>query len=148
MKEISHHPRLTLVEAAYCEGKFNYRVLFGTPEMIKVQKQRDYERVYNYFAPGQIFALDLWRCNDYGTTEWAVYVLQAARPREIIVPVPQVTPGAKVLLEAHGKSQAQAALKELAEIQNRVDPTTLPAGRYLLTDFRLKVDTRNRGPVV
>ena len=73
----------------------------------------------------------------------------AANSREIIiVTVPQVTPGAKVLLEAHGKRQAQAALKELAEIQNRVDPTTLPAARYLLTDFRLKVDTRNRGQVV
>lgn len=142
------HSRLTLVESAFCAGKFNYRVLFGTPKMIKSQDRQDYKRVYHYFAPGQIFALDLWRCNEYGTTEWEVYILQAARPQEIIVPVPQVSPGAKVLLEAHGKRQAQAALKELAEIQKRVDPSTLPAGRYLLTDFRLKADTRNRRQTV
>jgi hypothetical protein len=133
---------LTKVETASCPSQYNYRILFGKPQKIAIHNTGETDAACAYFNPGQIFALDLWRCNEYGTIEWAVYVLQAARPGEIIVRVPQVTPGAKVLLEAHGKHRAQAALRELDELQKRIDPTTLPPGRFLLTDFRLKADTR------
>jgi len=134
----------TQVEIASYPEQFNYRILFGTPKKITHRSPGENKLSHAYFEPGQIFALDLWHSNEYGTTEWAVYVLQAARPNELIVQVPQVKPGAKVLLEAHGRQQAKAALKELADIQKRVDPTTLPPARFFLTDFRLKAETRNR----
>jgi hypothetical protein len=146
MKATMPDSEFTEVATGSCPRQYNYRILFGKPRKIAIQNIGQDESSWAFFSAGQIFALDLWRCNRYGTIEWAVYVLQSARPGEVIVPVPQVTPGAKVLLEAHGKKQAQAALKELAEIQARIDPTTLPAARFLLTDFRLKAATRCRRP--
>ena len=124
----------------------NFRILFGSPykKTLASSKEPPIHIEDWFFIPGSIFCLDLFTRNQYGSTEWAVYVLQAAYPGETIVPVPQVTPGAKILLEAHGKKQVQAAIKELAEIQERVDPATLPPGRFLLTDFRLKADARTR----
>ena len=140
------YPAFTSVTVQQIEGHSNFRIIFGdahkkTP--INSQNESTPQHLW-FFKPGSIFCLDLFKKNQYGTTEWAVYVLQAAFPGETIVPVPQVNPGAKVLLEAHGKKRAQAALRELAEIQKRVDPTTLSPGRFLLTDFRLKADTRTR----
>jgi hypothetical protein len=131
---------LTQASLVFIEGKLNYRLLFGHPLKI-VDKEFEYGRTTRriaYFRPGDIFALDIWERNEYGTTLWAVYVLQAAAPGEIALPVPQVKPAAKILLEACGKEKAQRALKLLEEIQERIDPTTLPPNRYLLTDFRLK----------
>lgn len=137
---------LTSVTVQQIEGHSNFRVIFGDPHSKTPINSPSESKPKNlwFFKPGSIFCLDLFKRNQYGTTEWAVYVLQAAFPGETIVPVPQVNPGAKVLLEAHGKKRAQTALRELAEIQKRVDPTTLSPGRFLLTDFRLKADTRTR----
>jgi len=131
---------LTVVEEIYIERSKNYRLLFGKP-LRSVTKQFEYGKItrkFHYFPPGSVFALDLWDCNDHGTTQWAVYVLEAALPGELAWTVPQVSPGAKVLLEAHGRKDAQAALRELRVLEQRLDPTTLPANYFLLTDFRLK----------
>ena len=132
----------TRVELIYEEGVRNYRLLFGKPLRI-INKETIYgvrTKKIAFFKPGDIFALDLWECGYYGTNSWAVYVLQAAAIGETAHPVPQVFPAAKILLEACGKSQAQKAIRELREIQDRVDPTTLPPARFLLTDFRIKAD--------
>lgn len=136
----------TKVQIKKIDNLCNFRVIFGSPfqKTVAIPKEPQIYTEDWLFNPGSIFCLDLFKRNQYGTTEWAVYVLQAAHPGETIVPIPQVNPGAKVLLNAHGKKRAQAALKELAEIQKRVDPTTLSPERFLLTDFRLKADTRNR----
>ncbi len=137
---------LTEVETLYVEGKLNYRLLFGHPVKV-VEKEFTYaERTRRavYFCPGDIFAIDLWQRNDYGTSAWAVYVLQAAAPGEIAFPVPQVKPAVKVLLEAVGVERARQALQLIAEIEERTDPTTLPPSRFLLTDFRLKACWRQR----
>jgi hypothetical protein len=144
----SSHPQdhaLTRVELIYEEGVRNYRLLFGKPVRI-VNKEMIFgvrTKKMVFFKPGDIFALDLWERCEYGTKSWAVYVLQAATVGEIAYPVPQVFPAAKILLEACGKSRAQKAIRELREIQDRVDPTTLPAARFLLTDFRIKADRRH-----
>jgi len=139
----------TQVEILYQEGKLNYRLLFGHPRKL-VEKEFVYGRITRkeaFFEPGDIFALDLWQRNQYGTTAWAVYVLQATVPGEkSAVKIPQVEPGARVLLEAHGQSRAKLALALLKEIEDRTDPATLPAIRFLLADLRLKAmkPTRER----
>ena len=137
----------TEVEILYREGRLNYRLLFGHPVKV-VEKEFIYGRITRkqaFFRPGDIFALDLWERNSYGTTGWAVYVLQAIAPGELdAVKIPQVKPAVKVLLEAHGKSRARRALEYLREIQNRTDPATLPPARFLLTDFRLKASMPTR----
>lgn len=137
---------LTSVNLHSIQDRRNYRIVFGHPSLIVNDPAGTEAESWSvwFFDPSNIFCLDLFDRDLYGSTHWSVYVLQAARPGETITPVPQVTPGAKVLLEAHGKKRAQEALRELKEIQERVDPTTLPPGRFLLTDFRLKADTRTR----
>jgi hypothetical protein len=133
-------PFLTRVETLFLEGRCNYRLIFGHPLKV-VQQEFEFNRItrkHAFFKPGDIFALDLWDRNAYGTTKWAVYVLQAAGPDEASVPVPQVEPAAKVLVEAVGKEHAQVALRVLKEIEERTDPTTLSPNRFLLTDFRIK----------
>lgn len=138
--------RLTQVELVYEQGVRNYRLLFGRPFKV-ITQERTYGRMTKQlalFKPGDVFALDLWDCGEYGTKEWSVFVLQAVAPGEVANPVPQVSPAAKILLEARGITKAKQAIRELQEIQNRVDPTTLPAARFLLTDFRLKYDGKGR----
>ncbi len=138
--------RLTQVELVYEQGVRNYRLLFGRPFKV-ITQERTYGRMTKQlalFKPGDVFALDLWDCGEYGTKEWSVFVLQAVAPGDVANPVPQVSPAAKILLEARGITKAKQAIKELQEIQDRVDPTTLPAARFLLTDFRLKADSRGR----
>ena len=137
---------LTQVETLYVEGELNFRLLFGHPLKV-VEKEFTYgrrTRKIAYFRPGDVFAVDLWRRNAYGTNAWAVYVLQAAGPGETALPIPQVKPAAKVLLEAVGKERAQRALNLLREIQERTDPALLPPNRFLLTDFRLKACQRTK----
>lgn len=139
----SQEKHFTEVELLYSEGHCNYRLLFGHPQKT-VHKEFVCGKVTRkkaFFTPGDIFALDLWEQNDYGTRNWAVYVLQAVGPGEEAVLVPQVKPAAKVLLEARGKERAQHALRLLAEIEQRTDPTLLPPARFLLTDFRLNAMT-------
>lgn len=138
--------RLTQVELVYEQGVRNYRLLFGRPFKV-ITQERTYGRMTKQlalFKPGDVFALDLWDCGEYGTKEWSVFVLQAVAPGDVANPVPQVSPAAKILLEARGITKAKQAIRELQEIQNRVDPTTLPAARFLLTDFRLKYDGKGR----
>ena len=131
---------LTRFEILYQEGELNFRLLFGHP--VKIEEKEFIHgcvtRKYVYFKPGDIFAIDLWQRNVYGTTAWAVFVLQAAGPGEQAVNVPQVKPAVNVLLEARGTERAKRALKLLKEIEDRTDPTTLTPNRFLLTDFRLK----------
>ena len=131
---------LTRFEILYAEGKCNHRLLFGHP-LKTVEKDFIYgaiTRKLAFFKPGDIFAIDLWERNQYGTKNWAVYVLQAAEAGEAATCVPQVSPAAKILLEARGKKKAKIALELISEIKERTDPSTLNPGRFLLTDFRLK----------
>ncbi len=146
-----HHktpdPALTEVETLYVEGLINFRLLFGHP-VSTVERDFVYgekTRRSLYFEAGSIFGLDLWQRNEYGTCAWAVYVLQAPAKGEHAVTVPQVKPGAKVLLEAVGLQRAAKALRLLREIEETTDPASLSPNRFLLTDFRLKASVRQRG---
>lgn len=142
----SERQLLTQVEELYLEGHKNYRLLFGNPIISEATefKYQDITRRVNYFKPGDIFAIDLWERNEYGTTNWTVFVLQAALPGEFAVRIPQVKPAAKVLLEAAGQKHAREAVRLLKEIEDRTDPTNLHPSRFLLTDFRLKTSTRSQ----
>jgi hypothetical protein len=135
----------TRVEELYLQSQKNYRLLFGKPIKSETTefKYQEITRRVHYFKPGDIFAIDLWERNDYGTTNWSVFVLQAALPGEFAVRIPQVKPAAKVLLEASGQKLAREAVRLLKEIEDRTDPTKLHPSRFLLTDFRLKAESTN-----
>ena len=135
---------LTRFEIRFEAGHCNHRLLFGRPLRI-IETELIYDvrtRKIALFKPGDIFGIDLWEQNQYGTKYWAVYVLQAAAPGELALPIPQVYPAAKILLEARGKERSQRALKLLAEIEERTDLAGVLPNRFLLTDFRLKASSR------
>lgn len=142
----SAYQYLTRFEILYQEKLINFRLLFGHP--IKIEEPEFVHgcvtRKFVYFKPGDIFAIDLWQGNIYGTTSWAVFVLQACEPGEEAVKVPQVKPAAKILLEARGAEKSRQALKLLKEIEDQTDPSTLTPNRFLLTDFRMKHSTKRR----
>ena len=137
---------LTRFEIRFEIKKCNHRLLFGRPIRIIEKEFIDGVRTQKIalFKPGDIFGIDLWEQNEYGTSYWAVYVLQAAAPGELALPIPQIQPAAKILLEARGKERAQRALKLLAEMEERTDPTNVSPNRFLLTDFRLKALSNTR----
>ncbi len=137
---------LTRFESRFEVNHCNHRLLFGRPLRIIENEFIDgvKTRKTALFKPGAIFAIDLWEQNQFGTAYWAVYVLQAATPGELALPIPQVQPAAKILLEAKGKERSRKALKMLAEIEERADPTNLSPNRFLLTDFRLKAMSNSR----
>ena len=60
------------------KGTIDY-FFFGNPirsETFELQYKKITRKVH-YFRAGDIFAIDLWDRNEYGTTKWSVYVIQA-----------------------------------------------------------------------
>ncbi len=104
----------TKFTSLYVEGEVNYRLIY--PESLDpVTVSKDmfgYRREYR-FKSGEVFCIDLWERNNYGTRRWVVYVLQAGKAGEKLQLVPAVYPGAKILLKAQGKKRAQKALSLL-----------------------------------
>ena len=80
----------------------------------------------------------LWELNDVGTTHWRVLVCRALRAGETGTRVPQVQPGAAVLLDVEGATRVQAALCWLSPHVDSGDALALPEARFVETDFRLK----------
>jgi len=132
--------RSTTVEASYIQDRRNFRLFFGEP--IKAIEHsygyNSHTRKSFYFEPGQIFGIDLWEKNQFGTVYWQVYVLQALSPGELGQAVPTVIPAAEVLLNAIGRERAARALKAISEIQNSTPLYLVPKNRWLTLDFNLK----------
>lgn len=100
------------------EGKRNFRLLFGVPLKVDtIELQHGTTKQHAYFKPGAVFALDLWDRNDYGTKEWRVYVLRAVWPGEVASRVPQVEPGAEVLLFGKGKNKVQKIMRWFKDVE-------------------------------
>ena len=75
--------------------------------------------------------------NDYGTTHWRVLVCRSLRAGEAGQRVPQVRPGAHVLLDVEGATRAKAAVHWLSSYIQSGEAVALPDERYLETGFRL-----------
>ena len=90
---------LTEVELEYRSNR-RYRLLFGAPfDVIAMDQPAPPGGRIAFFRPGDRFGLALWEANDFGTTSWRVLVCRALAAKEIGSRVPQVKPGAHVLLE-------------------------------------------------
>ena len=68
---------------------------FGKPVAERILDRRT--RIESY-APGQVFALVRWASNDYGTVGSTLTIAQAAGFGEPFTTLPQVDPGAQILL--------------------------------------------------
>ncbi|HEX3894812.1 MAG TPA: DUF2840 domain-containing protein [Rudaea sp.] len=133
----SNDALLTEVHLEYRSNR-RYRLLFGLPfDVIAMDQPHQPGGRIAFFRPGDRFGLALWEANDYGTTHWRVLVCRALLAREAGERVPQVRPGAHVLLDVEGATRAKAALHWLSPYIQSGEAIALPDERYIETGFRL-----------
>lgn len=139
---------LTRVNILYEENRRTARILFGDPvghQDLRFSKTASTRDVY--FRPGSIFALELWRANNYGTATWQVYVLRSVWPGEPAHRVQQVSPGAEILLKARGRNRAMKALDWLRCLRREVDDlAALPPEYFQTAHYNLKNGLEPRPP--
>jgi Protein of unknown function (DUF2840) len=129
---------LTEVHLEYRSNR-RYRLLFGAPfDVIAMDQPAPPGGRIAFFRPGDRFGLALWEANDFGTTHWRVLVCRALALHETGARVPQVRPGARVLLDVKGATRARAALHWLAPYFEAGDAMSMPEERFVETEFRLK----------
>jgi hypothetical protein len=129
---------LTEVHLEYRSNR-RYRLLFGAPfDLIDMDHPRPPGGRIAFFRPGERFGLALWEANDYGTTQWRVLVCRALRAGDTGSRVPQVHPGAVVLLDVEGATRAKAALYWLRPYIESGEALALPEARFVEADFRLE----------
>lgn len=139
---------LTTVHTQFRISSHNYRLLFGVPLRIQtVARAEGYTAAKLTFTPGARFALDLWRCNSYGTIHWRCFVCEALNLSEEGEAVPCVTPAARVLLCTKGAAQSRLFLAWLAMRQAQgLDPMTCPRETFEAAHFRLQGSRADRTP--
>ena len=86
----------------------NDRLLLGRPTN-SVRTSSKLKELH--FKPPQIFGFVRWRGDQYGTQTRRVIVAQAGRPGERLTRIPGISPGARLLLHAFGKTRAKRALR-------------------------------------
>ena len=129
---------LTEVHLEYRSNR-RYRLLFGAPfDVIAMDHPAPPGGRIAFFRPGDRFGLALWEANDFGTTHWRVLACRALASHETGARVPQVRPGARVLLDVKGATRAKAALHWLAPYVEAGDALSMPEDRFIETEFRLK----------
>jgi hypothetical protein len=101
------NPNLTLLILKYEKDRRRHDLLFGDPVSFR-EECGSVER-HAFFAPGQLFGIEVWEANDYGTISWTIYVLRAVAPGETATPLRQVNPGAEILLSVRGKKKIRRA---------------------------------------
>jgi len=113
---------LTKTKLLFEEKRRNVKLLFGVPVASEdLRFSEGYSRKNVYFKPDSLFALELWIANDHGTVIWMVYVLRAVWPGETANRVPQVEPGAQILLHARGKGRVRKVLLWLNHLQEEIE---------------------------
>ncbi len=130
-------PLLTEVHLEYRSNR-RYRLLFGAPfDVVAMDQPHPPGGRIAFFRPGDRFGLALWEANDYGTTRWRVFVCRALRTGETGTRVPQVRPGARVLLDVSGATRAKAALHWLSGYVKSGDAPSLPDHAFTDAGFRI-----------
>lgn len=139
---------LTKVKLLFEEKRRNVKLLFGVPAAAEdLRFLEGSSRKNVYFRPDSLFALELWSANDYGTVIWMVYVLRAVWPGEAANKVPQIEPGAEILLHARGKGRAGKVLDWMKHLQKETeDLSELPPGYFQMAHYSLKNGLEPRAP--
>jgi hypothetical protein len=130
---------LTNVRSVYRGGAQNDRVLFGSPVRKRVlQRSEGHTEALWSFRAGERFAIDLWRCNAYGTIQWRCFVCEGLERGEDGEVIPCVTPAVRVLLKTCGAAQSRLFLGWLASLESRgVDLLRCPGTLFEAAHFRL-----------
>lgn len=153
---VSTTPAVTKVDLEYWAEELHDRLLFGRPVLEKTEiKTFGHTRAHAWFTRGSVFALDLWRGapirNAAGelctrTTARACLILQAGGDGERLEKVPNVTPGAHVLVRTEGQRRCKFFLAWLAALQQRCDPALLDAEFFALKSIAIRCLIPERDP--
>ena len=138
------NPNLTRLILKYEKNRRRHELLFGDP--VSFREECGLVERHAYFAPEQVFGIEVWEADDYGTIFWTLYILRAVAPGEVGTPLPQVSPGAEILLSVRGKKKirrAHAWLRSLAATArslSAIDPDYYRASHYR---FQAGIDPRD-----
>ena len=105
---------LTRVALAYIEPRFKLYLRFGEPACTL---RLDRWRSLAVFMPNTVFCRIRWQANDYGTVRWQLMVIQACTPLDAAQRIPDVQPGARLLLHAEGEQSVRAVLERIDAIK-------------------------------
>lgn len=133
--ERSSDARLTRVSLAFVEQRINVYLRFGHPWR---EQHVDRWRRHAFFTSGACFARILWQANDYGTTRWQLLVLQTGRPQDRMHRIPDIQPGARILLHVEGERRVQVVLGQIDEIEALgIDPADVSPAYWRTLGNRL-----------
>ena len=136
------------MELEYLEGQTHHRLLFGHPLGVYYHEHHfGITRQTAVFEPGARFGLELWegtmvlnrsREPVVRTWRWRILILEAVPDGQVVAHVPNVSPGAAVLLDVSRAPLCRIVKGWLAELEQQEDLATLPRAYYLARDLRLQ----------
>lgn len=124
------------VELYWKQGVCEHWLRFGKP--VATTTNADNHRVERY-AAGQTFALVRWASQYQGSILSRIDILQAAGPADAFTPLPDVRPGAKVLLSVRSWRKVSRVLGLIDAIEALgIDPCDMPAECWRDIQSRLR----------
>ena len=97
------------------------------------------------FIPGAIFAVLRWRGNRYGTTTSRIDILRAVGGGERYATVPDVAPGASILLSLTTWPKVERVLQAIDVVESlHIDPVDVAPEHWLHIHNRISVGEQPR----
>ncbi len=111
---------LTYADLVWVEERVQRWIRFGKPTHQQILDRRT-RRVG--FAPSTIFAFVRWAAKDRRTVLSRLDILQAVPPSEACSTIPNVSPGAEILLRLSGWDRVRQGLEAIDAVENAgIDP--------------------------
>ena len=138
----SGDPPLTHVTLVWRGGVQEDWLRFGKPVAGRILDRRT--RIESY-APGQVFALVRWVSNDYGTVRSALTVARAVGIGEPLTTIPQVDPGAQILLSVRSWPKVNQVFALIDAIEkDGIDPCDVAPDHWRHVHNRLAAGMQAR----
>lgn len=127
---------LTRVALKFVPQQVNVWLKFGKPIL---ELRKDSSLRYALFEPGQIFCRLAWFANEFGTTQWTLMILKAARLGEPVSVIEGVMPGAQVLLRLSGQPRVLQVLDWFDDLERAgAQLPELPESFWQMAHHRLQ----------
>lgn len=104
-----------------------FRLVFGNPVELREVKDESNDTVKReaVFPAGRILCLEVYHRFLFGNTRWALYVGKSVDIADEATFIPNVYPGAKVLLEVRGKAKVTEANEWVSKLKLERDPAEM-----------------------
>lgn len=109
-----------------------YRLVFGDPCGVRqVECELGCGGADAIFSPKRVFCLEVYDSLLFGNTRWALYVAETVDTPEKAIFVPNVFPGARILLEVKGKEKVIQANDWITSISLNRNPSDISPSVFL-----------------